>query len=158
MNTLVDEVISELRQEGNTVPAHGSKGEKTLERQALAILVGRARLEQRAADLGVAVSDDEVLKRVGTASTAQAEQEGNADFVASQARAQLLYEKLFTRVTAGVKVSAGDVRRYYEQHRALYGSETYAAPRGHPQPAARRAAERRDEAVARAGDPRAADP
>ena len=29
-------------------------------------------------------------------------------------------------MTAGVKVSAGDVRRYYEQHRALYGSQAYA--------------------------------
>jgi hypothetical protein len=129
VKALVDEVISELRREGKAVPAHGSKDEKTLERQALGILVGRARLEQKAADLGVAVSGDEVLKRVGAASTAQAEQEGNADFVASQARAQLLYEKLFARVTARVEVSADDVRGYYEQHRALYGSQTYAAVR-----------------------------
>jgi hypothetical protein len=41
VNALVDEVINELRQEGKAVPAHGSKGEKALERQALAILVGR---------------------------------------------------------------------------------------------------------------------
>jgi parvulin-like peptidyl-prolyl isomerase len=64
VNALVDEVINELRQEGKAVPAHGSKGEKALERQALAILVGRARLEQKAADLGVKVSDEDVLKRV----------------------------------------------------------------------------------------------
>ena len=129
VNALVDATTSELRREGKAVPAPGSKGEQTLERQALAILVGRARLEQKAADLGVTVSDEEVLARVGTASTAQAEQEGNADFVASQARAQLLYEKLFAHVTAGVEVSDGDVRRYYEQHRALYGSQTYAEVR-----------------------------
>jgi len=47
VNALVDEVINELRQEGKAVPAHGSKGEKALERQALAILVGRARRIQR---------------------------------------------------------------------------------------------------------------
>jgi hypothetical protein len=125
VNALVDEATNELRREGKPVPAVGSKGEQALERRALAILVDRARLEQKAADLGVTVSDDEVLERVGAASTAQAEQEGNADFVAGQARAQLLYEKLFARVTAGVEVSAGDVRSYYEQHRALYGSRKY---------------------------------
>ena len=87
------------------MPAHGSKGEKALERQALTILVGRARLEQKAADLGVQVSNEEVLKLVGAGSTAASEQEGNANFVASQARAQLLYEKLFARVTGGIKVT-----------------------------------------------------
>ena len=45
VNALVDEVINQLRLEGKAVPTHGSKGEKALERQALAILVGRARLE-----------------------------------------------------------------------------------------------------------------
>jgi SurA N-terminal domain len=124
VNALVDEVINQLRLEGKAVPAHGSKGEKALERQALVILVGRARLEQKAADLGVKVSNEEVLKRVGAGSTAGGEQEGNADFVASQARAQLLYEKLFARVTGGIKVTDAEVRRYYEQHRVLYGSQT----------------------------------
>jgi SurA-like protein len=124
VNALVDEVINQLRLEGKAVPAHGSKGEKALERQALAILVGRARLEQKATDLGVKVSDEEVLKRVGAGSAAGGEQEGNANFVANQARAQLLYEKLFERVTGGFKVADAEVRRYYEQHRALYGSQT----------------------------------
>ena len=129
VNALVDEVINELRQEGKAVPEHGSKGEKALERQALAILVGRARLEQKAADLGVQVSNEEVLKRVGAGSTAASEQEGNANFVASQARAQLLYEKLFARVTGGIKVTDAEARRYYEQHRALYGSQTFGQVR-----------------------------
>jgi hypothetical protein len=129
VNALVDEVINELRQEGKAVPADGSKGEKALERQALTILVGRARLEQKAADLGVQVSNEEVLKRVGAGSTAASEQEGNANFVASQARAQLLYEKLFARVTGGIKVTDAEARRYYEQHRALYGSQTFGQVR-----------------------------
>ncbi len=129
VSALVDEVINELRQEGKAVPAHGSKGEKALERQALTILVGRARLEQKAADLGVQVSNEEVLKRVGAGSTAASEQEGNANFVASQARAQLLYEKLFARVTGGIKVTDAEARRYYEQHRALYGSQTFGQVR-----------------------------
>jgi SurA-like protein len=129
VSALVDEVLDELRQEGKAVPAHGSKGEKALERQALAILVGRARLEQKAVDLGVTVSDDEMLNRVGAGLTAEAEQEGNAAFVASQARAQLLYEKLFARVTGGIEVTDADVRRHYEQHRALYGSQTFGEVR-----------------------------
>jgi hypothetical protein len=124
VNGLVNEVIDELRQEGKAVPAHGSKGEQALERQALGILVGRARLEQKAVDLGVTVSDAEVLARVGVGSAAGGEQEGNVDFVASQARAQLLYEKLFARVTGGITVTDTEVRRHYEQHRALYGSQT----------------------------------
>ncbi len=41
VNALVDEVINELQREGKAVPAHGSNGEKVLERQALGILVGR---------------------------------------------------------------------------------------------------------------------
>jgi hypothetical protein len=105
------------------------EGEKALERQALTILVGRARLEQKAADLGVQVSSEEVFKRVGAGSTAASEQEGNANFVASQARAQLLYEKLFAQVTAGIKVTDAEARRYYEQHRALYGSQTFGQVR-----------------------------
>jgi hypothetical protein len=129
VNSLVDEVLNELRQEGKVVPAHGSKGERALERQALAILVGRARLEQKAADLDVTVSDEEVRTRVGAGSAAGSEQEANADFVASQARAQLLYERLFARVTGGINVTDADVRRYYEQHRALYGSEVFGRVR-----------------------------
>ena len=124
VNALVEQVTDELRQEGKPVPARGSKGEKALERQALAILVGRARLEQKADDLGVTVSDAEVVTRVGAGSTAGGEQEGNLDFVGSQARAQLLYEKLFARVTGGIEVTDADVRRHYEQHRSLYGSQT----------------------------------
>ena len=129
VSALVDEVLNELRQEGKAVPAPGSKGEKAFERQALAILVGRARLEQKAVELGVTVSDDEVLARVGAGSTAEAEQEGNTAFVASQARAQLLYEKLFAQVTGGIEVTDADVRRYYGQHRALYGSKTFGEVR-----------------------------
>jgi SurA-like protein len=125
VDVVVDEALNELRREGRPAPAKGSSGGRALQRRALAILVGRARLEQKAADLGVTVSEDELLERIGAGSTAQAEREGNSDFVAGQARAQLLYEKLFTRITAPVSVSAGEVRAYYERHRKLYGSQAY---------------------------------
>jgi SurA-like N-terminal domain len=126
---LVEEAVAELRREGKAVPEEKSAGERTLERRALAILVGRARLAQKADDLGVTVSADEIRERIGAASPGDSEEEGDSDFVTQQVRAQLLYEKLFARVTGGVAVSAAEVRAHYDQNRALYGSRTFAEVR-----------------------------
>jgi SurA-like N-terminal domain len=126
---LVEEAVAELRREGKAVPEEKSAGERTLERRALAILVGRARLAQKADDLGVTVSADEIRERIGAASPGDSEEEGDSDFVTQQVRAQLLYEKLFARVTGGVAVSAAEVRAHYDRNRALYGSRTFAEVR-----------------------------
>jgi SurA-like N-terminal domain len=126
---LVEEAVAELRREGKAVPEEKSAGERTLERRALAILVGRARLAQKADDLGVTVSADEIRERIGAASPGDSEAEGDSDFVTQQVRAQLLYEKLFARVTGGVVVSAAEIRAHYDQNRELYGSQTFAEVR-----------------------------
>jgi SurA-like N-terminal domain len=126
---LVEEAVAELRREGKAVPEEKSAGERTLERRALAILVGRARLAQKADDLGVTVSADEIRERIGASSGGESEAEGDSDFVTQQVRAQLLYEKLFARVTGGVVVSAAKIRAHYDQNRELYGSQTFAEVR-----------------------------
>jgi hypothetical protein len=126
---LVEEAVAELRREGKAVPEEQSAGERALERRALAILVGRARLAQKADDLGVTVSADEIRERIGAASPGDSEEEGDSDFVTQQVRAQLLYEKLFARETGGVVVSAAEVRAHYDRNRALYGSRTFAEVR-----------------------------
>src|SRR4051794_24524179 len=61
---MVEHGREEAKREGADFPAPGSDGYRALEREALAILVARARVEEAAARVGVSVSDAEVRQRV----------------------------------------------------------------------------------------------
>jgi len=97
----------------------GDDGEKGTARvvATLQVLVQQAELELKAKQLGIRVKDREIDERLGRVPPAQrAEQAALRDNV----RAQLVYEKLFRTVTAGVRVTMREARRYYEAHKAAY--------------------------------------
>lgn len=112
----------EAEAEGREFPEPGSPGYAAVRRQALALLVSRAQVEQAARALGVQVDGDEVKRRVQAA----AEQDAGAE---ASVRAQLVRERAFPRVTADVFVTDAEVDRYYASHRSFYTRRPKAAAR-----------------------------
>jgi hypothetical protein len=97
-----------------------------VERQVLHLLVTRAEIEAAAARDGVHVTDAEAEKRLSSSSSAEPG-EGPDAFAVSTARAQLVQERLFPKVTRGVSASTADARAYYRSHRAAYGTASFAS-------------------------------
>lgn len=60
VDTLVQHANEEVAREGQTAPAEGTEEYRALQRQALAVLVGRARIVVAAKRLGVTVDDAEI--------------------------------------------------------------------------------------------------
>ena len=65
VDRLLEHAREEARNERRDFPAPGSDGYRVLEREALAILVSRAQLEEAARRLGVTVSQQEVARALG---------------------------------------------------------------------------------------------
>lgn len=113
--------------EGRPFPTSGTGAYRRAERQSLAFLLDRAKLEVAAARAGIHVDDAEVERRLRAAAPGGEAGEAGltkaaAAFARSTARAQLLIEKVFERVTAGVSVGRAAARAYYRIHRAQYGA------------------------------------
>jgi SurA N-terminal domain len=103
----VDRINAELEAEGREVAPEGSEGERQLRESALNLLAYHARLEQGAAELGITVTSDEVRGRLGGGNTGEGAEGGASALEAL--RAQLLYERIFTRVTHAIVVTPIDV-------------------------------------------------
>lgn len=96
---------------------------------ALQVLVQRAVLEQKARQLGVTVDPKraaEAAERLEGGETAAGDQEQDEETkeldeqIRETARAQLLREALYERVTRGVRIPRSKVLAYYRQHRSTY--------------------------------------
>jgi parvulin-like peptidyl-prolyl isomerase len=113
-------------------PKPGTAQYKALQDQALQYLVQQSELEQRANDLGVAVTDKDVADRLKQIKTQyfggsesrykqQLKQQGLTEAqIKKDLHAQVLSEKLYNKVTADVKVTDADVKAYYDSHKATY--------------------------------------
>jgi parvulin-like peptidyl-prolyl isomerase len=113
-------------------PKAGTTQYKALQDQALQYLVQQAELEQRAKDLGVAVTDKDVADRLKQIKTQyfggsetrykqQLKQQGLTETqIKNDLHAQILSEKLYNKVTADVKATDADVQKYYNEHKATY--------------------------------------
>jgi hypothetical protein len=93
----VDHFKDEAAAEGKPFPKSGTPDYRTVERQALGLLVYRSELLQSAQQLGVSPTDEEVQQRMSSSS----EQEGETAFAKDTVRAQIAYEHIYNRVTAG---------------------------------------------------------
>ena len=109
----------EAKLENRGFPAEGTPAREQAERDLLALLVRRARLEAKAEDLGVGITREEVHARLGGEEGGGTTPPGFAYHEAS-VRAALLYGKLFERVTARVTVPDEEVRAFYASHRKAY--------------------------------------
>ena len=110
-----------------------------LRKQAMQFLVQRAEFEQKAADLGIKVTDSDVDKQLATIKSqyfgkggkcdATCEQKFQAelkkqnlsiDQVRDDVRASVVQNKIYEKVTAGVQVSDTDVTNYYKKNKTQY--------------------------------------
>jgi SurA-like protein len=103
LDAVVAHFRSEAQREGKSFPDEKSTGFKQLRNRLLGLLVYRTELRQAADRLGLKVTDSEISKRLAT--PAGGEQEGNSGdtFPRDSVASQILYERIFDRVTREVK-------------------------------------------------------
>ena len=116
-------------------PKPGTTQYKQLEDQAMSYLVQQDELEQEAAKLHITVTDKDVTNRLkqlkqqyfqGSEGAYQAalKQQGLTEAALKQdLHAQLLSEKLYNKVTASTKVTAADIKNYYDENKSQYGTQ-----------------------------------
>jgi len=114
-------------------PKAGSKEYEGLKNQAIGYLVQRAEFSQEADDLGIEVSDKKIDDRLSRIKAqyfgndqkryeAQLKSSGlTEEQVRQDIRTEVLEEEVFKKVTADVKVSDAQIRKYYAQHQSQYG-------------------------------------
>ncbi len=135
----LDEVIaqaeSNLKAQGQKIPAAGSQEYQAFQQNALQLLVQRVQFEQKAEELGVSVSDKEVDERLQRVLTQyfggsqkkyedSLKQQGVTDEqVREELRAPLLSEKIFAKVGNSAKVTDAEIEAYYNSNPQLYGQK-----------------------------------
>jgi foldase protein PrsA len=117
---------------GQSFPKPGTAQYNTLRDQIVAWLVQQEELTQGAKKIGVSVGPKDVqarLKQLKQSYFGGSEKKWNAALKASgetlpqvelQVRAQVLGEKIYNKVTAGVTVTDAQVKAYYEKNKATY--------------------------------------
>ena len=113
-------------------PKPGSTEYEQLKGQAITLLIQQAEFDDRAAALGVDVTDKDVDKEIARykkqfygGSDARYEkavkQQGLTDEQARDAiRQQLVSQAVFKKITGDVKVSDSDIKDYYNTHKSQY--------------------------------------
>jgi hypothetical protein len=127
VSDLVDHARAEAAREGNPVPERGSEDYKALEKQAVALLVYHEELEQAGASLGVRVTDKELTRRAQAGASGESESGGDqsADFAFRKEgiRGAVLYRRIYAHITAEIRATPREVRRYYDDHVSLYRAQ-----------------------------------
>ncbi len=115
-----------------TFPKPGSADYETIKGQAVTLLVQQAEREEKAASMGITISDADVQKRLdqvkkqyfgGSEKKYQAQlkkQKLTDAQVREDVRQQLISEAIFAKVTKDTKVSQSEVDAYYKSHQSLY--------------------------------------
>jgi parvulin-like peptidyl-prolyl isomerase len=115
-----------------TFPKAGSPEYLAIEQQILQSLVQRAELAQKAPDLGVKATDEQVEKQLkqikkqyfgGSEKRYQAELKKQCVTdaqVHDDVRANVLSDAIYKKVTAGAKVTDADAKAYYVSHQSVY--------------------------------------
>jgi len=113
-------------------PKPGTSAYKSLEDQAMTYLVQQTELQQKAKSLGIVVSDKDVQTRLNQIKKqyfgnneakyqAQLKAQGLTEpELKRELNAQILSERLYTKLTSGVKVTAQQVSAYYNLHKSTY--------------------------------------
>jgi SurA-like protein len=94
----------QAEQEGNAFPPESTAAGRHARNSLLAVLVYRAELRQAAHRLGIQVPRVEVLRRLRSASGG--EDAAPDAFAYGSAESQLLYERIYAKVTRGIKQAA----------------------------------------------------
>ena len=131
-DALMAQAKRSFQQQGRTFPKAGTTSYETVKGNAVSLLVQQAMREEKAASMGIKVSDQDVANRLdqikkqyfsGSEAKYQA-QLRKSNLTDAQVRqdikAQLISEAVFNKVTANVTVSNSDVHSYYVSHQSLY--------------------------------------
>ena len=131
-NTLMDGTKSAYIARKTAFPKAGTSQYKALQDQTMKYLVQQDELSQKAKGLGIVITDKDVDARIK-----QIKQQyfgGDEKKYQQQLKAQglteallrlnlhgqILSEKLYAKVTGGVKVSDSDIKAYYAAHKSTY--------------------------------------
>jgi foldase protein PrsA len=113
-------------------PKPGTSQYKALQDQTMKYLVQQAELEQKAKTLGIVVTDKDVQARIKQikqqyfgGNEAKYQQQLKAQGLTEQLlsinlHGQILSEKLYNKITSGVKVTNADIQAYYNAHKSTY--------------------------------------
>jgi parvulin-like peptidyl-prolyl isomerase len=129
---LIDQARGSYKTQKRKFPEAGSQEYEALRGQAMQFLVQRAQFEQKADDLDIKVSDEDVDKRLkdlikqyfgGSKAKyeKQLKQQGlSEDQVRADVRAQLIQEKIYNQVTKDVKVDSAAIAASYKKNKSQY--------------------------------------
>jgi foldase protein PrsA len=113
-------------------PKAGTPEYQSLQNQAVAFLVQRVEYRQKADELGVEVTDEDVDARIDQVRKesfggddaklqAQIKQQGyTEDTFRDAVESDLLADKIYDDVTKGIKVPPAEAQKYYDQNKSTY--------------------------------------
>ncbi len=131
-DALLQQARQSYKQQGQTFPKEGTAGFETVKGEAVSLLVQQAEREEKAASMGITVTDKEISDRLAQIKKqyfkndekkyqAYLKQQKLTDAVVREdIREQLTSQKVFDQVTKKVTVSPSDVHAYYTQNIAQY--------------------------------------
>jgi parvulin-like peptidyl-prolyl isomerase len=129
---LIEQARGSYRQQKRAFPKPGSQEYQTLRGQAMQFLVQRAQFEQKAEELDIEVTDEDVDKRLvqlkkqyfqGSEKKYEdqlREQGLSEEQVKDDIRAQLIQEKIYAEVTKGAKVTDKEIDASYKKNKSQY--------------------------------------
>jgi parvulin-like peptidyl-prolyl isomerase len=131
-----DDVIDQAKQtyksQKRPFPKAGSPEFNQLKQQAVRYLVQKSMFEQKAEDLDIEVTDDEIDKKIADLKKqffggdekkwqAQLKAQGfTQDELRDSVRTNILQEELYNKVTEDVKVSDKDIAAFYAKNKSRY--------------------------------------
>jgi foldase protein PrsA len=131
-NTLMDGTKSAYAARKTAFPKPGTTQYKALQDQTMKYLVQQDELSQKAKSLGIVVTEKDVDARIKQIKTqyfggneAKYQQQLKAQGLTEallrlNLHGQILSEKLYAKVTGGVKVSDAEIQKYYNDHKTTY--------------------------------------
>jgi foldase protein PrsA len=134
-NDLLAAARSQYKAQKKTFPKVGTTAYKSLSDSAVTYLVQESELEQKATEMGVAVTAKDVNDQIAQIKQqyfsgddkkyrAQLKAQGLTEAQLKQdLRAQILAQKLYDKVTADVKVTDAAVKSYYQQNKSQYTTQ-----------------------------------
>lgn len=131
-DALLEQAKQSYKQQGQAFPKVGTSGYETVKAEAVSLLVQQAEREEKAASMGVTVTDKQIADRLAqikkqyfknNAKDYQAYLKQNKlteAVVREDVREQLISQAVFDKVTKNVTVSDKDIHDFYQQHISQY--------------------------------------
>jgi len=133
VNNLLARAKIAYKQQGQAFPKQGTTNYQAIRDNVVTLLVEQAELDQKAAAMGIKVTDAEIDARIAQVKKqyfagsqkkylAEIKKQGytEAEVRTDVIRPQLISEKVQKQVIKDVKVSDAEVQKYYDDNKALY--------------------------------------